>query len=103
MPTPMVCAAGQQISLRSDENIEDYHSTLLLSWKPVGLLLDEDEAIEIVIRHTLAAPQLSPPLSADLKKGLFLISGGHAGLLTSLIRVLEKVPVRIPLYSVNVH
>jgi hypothetical protein len=93
----MVFAAGQQISLRSDENIEDYHSTLLLSWKPVGLLLDEDEAIDIVTRLTLAAPQLSPPLSADLKKGLFLISGGHAGLLTSLVRVLENVPVRIPL------
>ena len=96
IPTPMVFDAGQQISLQSDEHIEDYHSTFLPFWKPVGLLLDEDEAIDIMTRHIFAASQLSL-LSADLKKQLFLFSDGHVGLLTSLVRVLENVPVRIPL------
>jgi hypothetical protein len=38
----------QQISTRLDENTEDYRPTLLPSWRLVGLLLDEDEAIDIV-------------------------------------------------------
>jgi hypothetical protein len=95
--TPMVFAAEQQISLRPDENIEDYHPASLLSWKPVGLLLDEDEAIDVVTRYASTTIQPSPSLSADLKKGFSLICGGHVGLLTSLVRVLQDVPVSIPL------
>jgi hypothetical protein len=87
--TPMVFAAEQQISLRPDE----YQLIEWRPWRPVGLLLDEDEAIDILTRYTSATIYPSPSLSADLKKGFFLISNGHVGLLTSLVRVLQDVPV----------
>ncbi|RAQ48713.1 hypothetical protein AFGD_010739 [Aspergillus flavus] len=60
--------------------------------KPVGLLLDENEAIHVVTRYASAAIQPSPSLTPDLKKGLFLTSSGHVGLLTSLTHVLHDVP-----------
>ena len=105
--TPMVFAAEQQVSMRPDESIDDQLPISSQSFRPVGLLLDEDEAIDVVTRYALATIQPSPSLSADLKKGFFLISEGHAGLLTSLVRVLQNVPVSIPLiiYSpaVSVH
>ena len=97
IPTPMVFAAEQQISLRPDENIEEYGPIEWRSWKPVGLLLDEDEAIDILTRYTSATIYPPPSLSADLKKGFFIISNGHVGLLTSLVRVLQDVPVSVPL------
>ena len=104
---PMVFAAEQQISLRPDESIGDYlpipmwssESTEFHTCRPVGLLLDEDEAIDVVTRYASAAIHPSPSLSADLKKGFFLFSEGHAGLLTSLLRALQNVPVSVPLRS----
>ena len=87
----------QQISMRQDENIEDYLPTSLPSWRPVGLLLDEDEAIDIVTKYASTAVRPSPSLTADLKKEFFLISGGHVGLLISLLDLLKRVPVSIPL------
>jgi hypothetical protein len=95
--TSMIFAAEQQISLRLDENIDEYQPIQWRPWRPVGLLLDEDEAIDILTRYTLTTIHPSPSLSADLKKGFFLISNGHVGLLTSLVRVLQDVPVSVPL------
>jgi hypothetical protein len=99
--TPMVFAAEQQISMRPDESIKNNlrfpirpgENTEFHTCTPVGLLLDEDEAIDIVTRYTSATIQPPPSLSADLKKGFFLSSNGHAGLLTSLVRLLRDVPV----------
>ena len=93
--TPMSFAAEQQISMRPYESIDDQLPISSQSFRPVGLLLDEDEAIDVVTRYALTTIQPSPSLSADLKKGFFLISEGHAGLLTSLVRVLQNVPVSL--------
>jgi hypothetical protein len=100
IPTPMVFAAGQQIALRPDESIDNRlpmarKSTRSSTWRPVGLLLDEDEAIDIVTRYASAATP-SPSLSEEAKKGFFQVSGGHAGLLTSLVNGLQDIPVSVP-------
>jgi len=110
--TPMVFADGQQISLRPDESIGHYppsrmwssESTEYHTCRPVGLLLDEDEAIDVVTRYAPAAIHPSPSLSADLKKGIFLFSEGHAGLLTSLVSAIQNVPVSVPfvIYSPDI-
>lgn len=85
--TPMVFGDGQQISLRPIQSINT-------GLQPVGLLLDEGEANEVVEK---LAPNVVAngwaALTEDLKKGLFLSSNGHVGLLTSLINILRDVPV----------
>ena len=103
--TPMVFAAAQQIAMRPDESIDRYLPTLIQSderiemytIRPVGLLFDEDEAIDVLTRYASAAVQPPLSLSADLKKELFLISDGHPGLLLDLVLVLKRVPVSVPL------
>ena len=97
IPTPMVFAAEQQISLRPDESINKYQPINWRPWRPVGLLLDEDEAMAVLTLYPSATICPPPSLSADLKKGFFIISNGHVGLLTSLVRVLQDVPVSVPL------
>ena len=100
--TPMVFAPEQQISLRPDESINDYlpistQSGGSTGFRPVGLLLKEDEAIDVLTRYASVGIQPSLSLLADLKRELFLISDGHVGLLTSLVDILRKVPVSVPL------
>lgn len=97
--TPMVFGAEQQISLRPEESISDHGLGPLLPWKPVGLLLDENEAIDVVTRYAFTVIRPSLSLTPDLKKGFFLSSNGHVGLLTSLTRVLQDVPVSLILDS----
>jgi hypothetical protein len=100
--TPMVFAPKQQISLRPEKDFDDNlpifiqsgKSTELHTCRPVGLLLGEDEAMDILTQYAIES---SLSLSADLKKELFLISDGHVGLLTSLVDILLKVPVSVPL------
>jgi hypothetical protein len=77
--TPMAFAAGQQISMQPDESI-NVHLPISRQLTPVGLLLDEDEAIDVMTRYASTTMQPSPSLSADLKKEFFLISNGHVGL-----------------------
>ncbi|KAL3454962.1 hypothetical protein BJX64DRAFT_273180 [Aspergillus heterothallicus] len=89
--TPMVFATEQQISLQPEKCVE-IHSLRLLPWRPVGLLLDEDEAIEVVGRYASVIIRSSIALTLDLKRGFFACSNGHVGLLTSLTRVLQDVP-----------
>ncbi|KAL4814738.1 hypothetical protein BDW67DRAFT_176907 [Aspergillus spinulosporus] len=61
-------------------------------WKPIGLLLDEDEANEVMERYApVFIPNCGPILTQDLKQGLFLTSNGHVGLITSLINLLGSV------------
>jgi len=86
---PMVFAPGQQIGMRPDESIDrdlpiSIRSSESTEWhtlQPVGLLLEEDETIDLLTRYTSAVMQPRLSLSADLKKELFLITDGHAGLL----------------------
>jgi hypothetical protein len=102
--TPMVFAPEQQIGLRPDESIDrdlpisiwSGGSTEMHTCRPVGLLLEEDEAIDVLTRYASTAIQPPISLSADLKKELFLISDGHAGLLLDLVSVLKRVPVSVP-------
>ncbi|KAL4782898.1 hypothetical protein BJX76DRAFT_349047 [Aspergillus varians] len=89
--TPMVFATKQQISLQADERIEPDNSGLL-PWRPVGLLLDENEAMEVVGRYASVVIRPSIALTLDLKRGFFACSNGHVGLLTGLTRVLQDVP-----------
>jgi hypothetical protein len=77
------------ILIRSDGSTETH------TCRPVGLLLEEDEAIDVLTRYASTAIQ-PQSLSADLKKELFLISDGHAGLLLDLVSVLKRVPVSVP-------
>ncbi|KAL2832480.1 hypothetical protein BDW59DRAFT_169350 [Aspergillus cavernicola] len=84
--TPMIFSMDQQISLKPDENIE-------FPWKPVGLLLDEDEVYEVVDRYVPTfIPDCRAILTQDLKQGFFLTSSGHVGLLTSLTHALAVFP-----------
>ncbi|RAH71854.1 uncharacterized protein BO66DRAFT_436731 [Aspergillus aculeatinus CBS 121060] len=81
----------QQISLRPDEAIDP-------EWKPIGLLLEESEANDILPRFLpTVIPESEQLLTDELNHGLFLTSGGHAGLFTSLIHVLRAIPSRRPL------
>jgi len=103
--TPMNFATEQQISMRPVESIEDNGRILTQSGKttkwhicrPVGLLLEEDEAIDVLTRYPRATMQPCPSISASLKKELFLITDGHVGCITSLLRILGEVRVNIPL------
>ncbi|OJJ83793.1 uncharacterized protein ASPGLDRAFT_91495, partial [Aspergillus glaucus CBS 516.65] len=89
--TPLIFAPEQQISLRADENVKYYSPFRAPLLTPVGLLLDKDEAMEVVALFTKQM-QPRPSLTEDLKEGLVIFSGGHIGLLISLIGVLHKVP-----------
>ena len=78
--TSLIFAPEQQISLRADENLRGYNPFRAPFLTPVGLLLDKDEALDVV---TLITKQMQPHpfLTEDLKEGLVLFSGGHIGLL----------------------
>jgi hypothetical protein len=62
---------------------------------PIGLLLEEDEAIDVMERYTSTIRHLFLSLLADLQTELFLISDGHVGVLTALLGVLREVPVSV--------
>ena len=96
----MVFAAGQQIAMRPEESINPNLPISIQSGeslRSVGLLLEEDEATDVLTRFASTTIQPPIPLSADLKKELFLITDGHAGLLLDLVPVLKRVPVSVPL------
>lgn len=70
--------------------------TKILCGLPIGLLLDEDEANEVVERYApIFIPNCGSILTQDLKQGLFLTSNGHVGLITSLIHLLSSVQVSL--------
>lgn len=98
----MTFASGQQVSLRPDESIDANQpiylgGSELHTCRPVGLLLNMNEAINVVTQYTSTSMQPSLSLSEDLTIELFLISDGHAGLLVNLADMLGRVPVSIPL------
>lgn len=95
VPTPMNFAPEQQISLQPQESVET-RCLGRLRWRPVGLLLDKDEAMEVVHRYALIlCPSMA--VTPDLKQGFFACSSGHVGLLIGLIRLLLEVPVSLTL------
>ena len=73
--TPLIFAPEQQLSLREDENVGGYNPFRAPFLAPVGLLLDKDEAMDVV---TLITKQMQsrPSLTKDLKEGPVLFSGG---------------------------
>ena len=103
--TPMAFAPEQQISMRPCESIPSYMTTLIQSGestelhtlRPVGLLLEEDEAMDILTQYPSVAAHPFSSLSVDLKKEIFLISDGHVGFITSIVHALKKVPVSVHL------
>ncbi|BCR93607.1 uncharacterized protein AKAW2_10653S [Aspergillus luchuensis] len=87
MATPMIFGEGQEISLRPDINIQS-------PWKPVGLLMEENEAIQVIERCApQVIPDCGPLLTPALKQGLFKSSSGHVGLIKSLVLALRSLPV----------
>ncbi|PYI16382.1 hypothetical protein BO99DRAFT_435501 [Aspergillus violaceofuscus CBS 115571] len=82
--TPMASfLPHQQISLRSEARDPE--------WKPIGLLLEESEANDILPQFLpTVLPNGEKLLTEELGHGLFLASGGHAGSFTSLIHKLQK-------------
>jgi len=97
--TPMVFSSGQQISLRPEESIDadqpiyirSIEGSKLHTCRAVGLLLEKNEAINVLTQYTTCM-QPSLALSEDLKIELFLISNGHAGLLIDLVDMISRVP-----------
>ncbi|RAH87262.1 hypothetical protein BO86DRAFT_423776 [Aspergillus japonicus CBS 114.51] len=86
--TPMNFQLYQQISLRPEEGI--YHHS---GRKEVGLLLNEDEAYKVLDQYVPSNMSNGADiLTKELKRGLYLASGGHAGLLVSLVDALEQLP-----------
>ncbi|KAL4871663.1 hypothetical protein BDV12DRAFT_194122 [Aspergillus spectabilis] len=61
-------------------------------WEPVGLLLDEAEAYEVLERYVPKNITTVRDILIKTKQGLLQTSGGHAGLLISLAKSLEHVP-----------
>lgn len=91
--TPINFAPEQQISLQPEESIGP-QTLAPPRWRPVGLLLNEDEAEDVVERYASAAlsSNMAVILTRELKQGLFACSNGHVGLLTSLTRMLQDTP-----------
>ncbi|RAH75635.1 uncharacterized protein BO66DRAFT_445672 [Aspergillus aculeatinus CBS 121060] len=87
-PTPINFQLHQQVSLRPEEGI--YHHP---GRKQVGLLLSENEAYNVLDQYVPSnISNGADILTEGLKRGLYLASGGHAGLLVSLVDALEQVP-----------
>ena len=78
-------------------SIQSGESTELHTLRPVGLLLEEYEAIDILTQYPSVVAHPFSSLSADLIKEIFLISDGHVGFITSIIHALKKIPVSIHL------
>ena len=89
----MAFASKQQISMRPHESmtlIQAGESTKLRAPTPVGLLLEEDEAIDVLTRY----PQVSIFISiSGPEKRNLLISDGHVDAITSIVNALMRVPV----------
>ncbi|KAE8158649.1 hypothetical protein BDV40DRAFT_291661 [Aspergillus tamarii] len=88
---PMVFATRQEISLRSGESNGEDGWGLLPRFKSAGLMLGENEAMDVVTRYASAALQPFPYLTSDFKKGWCLTNNGHIDSLTSLTHVLHDV------------
>ncbi|KAL2819013.1 hypothetical protein BDW59DRAFT_175000 [Aspergillus cavernicola] len=83
---PMNFASEQQISLKANK------ITFGHLWRPVGLLLQKDEARRLVTQY--ASEVVSSPvalITRDLKSSLFQCSNGHIGVLISLVEDIQSL------------
>ena len=66
--------------MRPHESIDsDTTISTQVGQRPVGLLLEEHEAIYVLTEYPPVVNVPFPPLSADVKNYIFLISDGHVG------------------------
>lgn len=88
--TPMIFDPAQQISLKPDY-------TVIPDFNPVGLLLDECESMKLVAdcmkcRHSSV---FTGAITEDFKRGVWQVTQGHAGLITSFCDVLGRSKVSL--------
>lgn len=84
--TPPIFCPAQRINLQQESSNDDE--------KPVRILLDNNEAHDLLSRLLLSQP-IRPTLTNDLMDYVISISGGHAGALAGLIETIILDPVRI--------
>lgn len=85
--TPPIFCPAQRISLQYNSSDGDDE-------KPIRILLDNDEAHDLVSR-LLSSKPTQPTLTDDLMHYVILISGGHAGALAGLLETIFIDPVSI--------
>ena len=91
--TPPIFCPAQRINLQHESSTDVE--------KPVCLLLDNNEAHDLLSRLLLSQP-IRPTLANDLVDYVISISGGHAGALAGLIETIILDPVNIhPLVAEN--
>ena len=88
--TPPIFCPAQRINLQheSSNDVE----------KPVRILLDNNEAHDLLSRLLLSQP-IQPTLATDLVDYVISISGGHAGALAGLIETIIFDPVNIHFFG----
>ena len=102
LKTPMVFALDSRFQCDHTKSVSsDMATSTQVGRRPVGLLLEEHEAMHIPTKYPPGVNVPFPPLSADLKKYIFLISDGHVGFVTSLVHAFKEVPVSVPMRNVN--
>lgn len=88
--TPPSFESGQRISLQWESSPS--------SPSPVGLLLQKDEADDLITRYC-AQSSNRPILLRELRDAIVAISGGHAGALAGLVKTVSTDPASIPSYT----
>lgn len=95
--TPMIFARAQQISLKPDY-------TVVPDFQPVGLLLDECESIKLVGDYMKCrlSSIFTGAITEDFKRGIWQVTQGHAGLITSFCDVLRQSKAsRVPRFRLT--
>jgi hypothetical protein len=90
--TPMIFDPAQQISLKPDY-------TVVPDFNPVGLLLDERESMKLVgdCMKSRLSSIFTRAITEDFKHGVWQVTQGHAGLITSFCDVLGRSKVSLVL------
>ena len=87
--TPVEFGPNQVVPMRVEDRADgNLHAGL----EKIGVLLSETEAFDMMDRY---AYMVSIRLSNDLKEQFYQVSGGHAGCLAALTRLLDTAPVSI--------
>ncbi|RHZ43313.1 uncharacterized protein CDV56_100733 [Aspergillus thermomutatus] len=83
--TPMIFDPAQQISLKPDSRVAP-------DFNPVGLLLDERESMKLVgdCMKSRLSSIFTGAITEDFKRGVWQVTQGHAGLITSFCDVLGR-------------
>lgn len=92
--TPPIFCPAQRISLQQESSDDDDDD----DETPVRILLENDEAHDLLSRLLLSQPT-QPTLTNDLIDYVILISGGHAGALAGLLETIILDPVSIHFFG----